>query len=125
MKTVISTTLLMLLCHIPLAWAVPPQTEREIDQLLDYIGSSDCEFERNGSTVTPARARSHIELKYGNTRRYIDNSEDFIKYAATRSSLTGRAYQVRCNGVEQPTAAWLQTALERIRGGQSPATDTP
>jgi len=114
----------LILLYLPLAstqaLAVPPETEREITQLLDFIGSSSCEFERNGTTYTPIEARSHIELKYRNTRGYIDNSEDFIKYAATKSSFSGRTYTIRCGEQEQTTATWLQQALKRIRAGEDP-----
>ena len=115
---------LALLISLPLlSWAISPQTEREIDQLLDFIGNSSCEFERNGSTYTAAKARAHIELKYGNTRKYIESSEDFIKYAATKSSFTGRAYMIRCDGVTQATAQWLQQALIAIRKGPQPGAE--
>lgn len=112
--------LLILLLQLPTAFAIDANTEQEIDILIDYIGNSSCEFERNGSTVTPAKARAHIELKYGNTRSFIDSTDDFIDYAATKSSLSGRAYKVRCDGVEQPTAQWLREALKRIRNGEMP-----
>lgn len=111
----------LLLTLSPISWAISPQTEQEIDQLLAYIGAADCEFERNGDTKTPAQAQAHIELKYGNTRKYISSTEDFIKYAASESSWTGRPYKVRCNGVEQTTSVWLNAELQRLRAAKTPA----
>jgi hypothetical protein len=127
MNVILKQALIALLLCLPLlttsqAQAVPPQTEQEITRLLDFIGTSGCEFERNGSSYTPAEARSHIELKYRNTRRYIDSSEDFIKYAATKSSFSGRAYKIRCGDTEQPTATWLLQALKRVRANEAPGS---
>jgi len=127
MKTSLKQALIPLLLCIPLLYtpqsqAVPPRAEQEIAQLLDFIGTAACEFERNGSTYTPAEARSHIELKYRNTRRYIDTTEDFIRYAATKSSFSGRAYKIRCGDSEQATATWLQQALKRIRADETPGS---
>lgn len=115
---------LLLVLLAPCAWAISPQTEQEIDQLIAYIAAADCEFERNGDTVSPAKARSHIELKYGNTRKYINSTEDFIKYAASESSWTGRPYKVRCNGVEQNTSVWLNAELQRLRAAQNAASQS-
>jgi len=123
MKTTVNTALVMLLFQAATSWAITPQTEQEIDQLLAFIGNSACQFERNGSTHTAIKARSHIELKYGNTRKYIDSTEDFIKYAATKSSFTGRPYMIRCNGKEQPTARWLLDELAHIRSNKAAAAE--
>ncbi len=106
------------LLHLPAGWAVPPQTEGEIRQLLNHISSSDCEFERNGSIYTQSEARAHIERKYKHTRRHIETSEEFIKYTATESSITGRPYRVRCGNVEEDTGIWLNQALKTLRGSR-------
>jgi len=114
----------LLLALSPFSWAISPQTEQEIQHLLTYIAAADCEFERNGDTKSPAQAHAHIELKYGNTRKYISSTEDFIKYAASESSWTGRPYKVRCNGVEQTTSVWLNAELKRLRATE-PAAALP
>jgi NADH:ubiquinone oxidoreductase subunit B-like Fe-S oxidoreductase len=48
-------------------------------------------------------------------KRRIKSTEDFIRYAATQSSLSGQPYQVSCGGIEMPTAEWLMEALVRFR----------
>ena len=51
---------------------------------------------------------------------YIDTSEDFIKYAASQSSFTGRPYRVRCGTSDETTASWLTQALILTRRQAAP-----
>ena len=88
----------------------------EIDHLLQYIETSGCRFMRNGNIHDGQQAGEHIRKKYAHTKRWIKSTEDFIQYAATKSSMSGRLYQVTCDGVEMPTAAWLREELARFRG---------
>ena len=89
--------------------------EAEIDHLLQYIESSDCEFNRNGTIHNSQDAGKHIRRKYSHTKRWIKSTEDFIQYAATKSSTTGKRYKVICNGIERPTADWLLEELAHFR----------
>ncbi len=90
--------------------------EDEIHHLLDSIELSECVFIRNGSSHNPQEARAHIEKKYTYLKKRIKTTEDFIKGAATKSSLSGRPYMMNCGGNEILTADWLRTELERYRG---------
>lgn len=94
---------------------VQADMQGEIRHLLRYIESSGCEFERNGTVYDSKEARSHIKRKYDYIESRVDNTEDFIKYAATKSSMSGRKYQVTCNGREQTSAEWLHNELTRYR----------
>ena len=87
----------------------------EIQHLLRYIESSGCEFERNGTVYDSKEARSHIERKYDYIESRVGNTEDFIKYAATMSSMSGKKYQVTCNSQKQTSAEWLHDELSRYR----------
>jgi hypothetical protein len=89
--------------------------DAEIEHLLNYIETADCTFNRNGTIHDNRDAAAHIRKKYANTKRWIKTTEDFIRYAATKSSITGRPYQVICDGVETPTADWLAKELDRFR----------
>jgi len=53
--------------------------------------------------------------KYEYTKRWIKSAEDFIKYTATKSSMSGRPYTVRCDGREILCAEWLSEELNRFR----------
>jgi Family of unknown function (DUF5329) len=100
------------------AWAAPPPAaQREIDQLLRYLEKSGCEFQRNGKWHDARAAREHIEVKYRYLlqRDMVQSTEGFIADAATASTMGGAAYQVRCAGMTQPSAAWLRAELARMR----------
>jgi len=89
--------------------------DREINHLLHYIETSGCVFVRNNKEYNATEARDHIENKYEYVKRWVKTTEDFIEYAATKSSITGKPYLIRCDGCNQPSAKWLQTELERRR----------
>ncbi len=90
-------------------------TEAEIQHLKDFIGTSECTFIRNGSEYDAADALKHINRKHDATRRWIKTTEDFIRLAATKSSMSGKPYKVRCGDREIPCADWLYEELARYR----------
>ena len=96
-----------------------PDTLAEIQHLLQYLENPACEFERNGTVYDSREARAHIERKYNSVRSHVDETEDFIKYAATKSSMSGRKYHVTCDGKKQTSAEWLHNELSRYRGKNS------
>jgi hypothetical protein len=92
----------------------------EIGSLLEVLGSSGCEFYRNGTWYSAAQAQDHLRTKYEYLLRkdLVANADEFIVLAATKSSMSGQAYQVRCPHQEaQASAVWLGNALRRIRDG--------
>jgi hypothetical protein len=98
--------------------APPPIAQTEINYLLEFIESSSCEFYRNGTWYDSKKARAHLQSKYeilvAGDR--IKTAEEFIENSATRSSVSGLNYQVRCRGGQPITSAeWLRSALERYR----------
>jgi uncharacterized protein DUF5329 len=118
----------------PRAEPPTPEVQREIDFLLDAIGSSGCEFYRNGTWHDAKTAQAHVGDKYAYLlkRDRIRTTEDFIDEAATRSSLSGEPYKIRCGADrEQPTDRWLHAELARFRklnwqpGANSAAPNEP
>lgn len=109
----IKTALLSLLLLSLPAWATP--SEREIEHLLVFIEQSGCQFDRNGTVHDSREAREHIQMKYDYARRYISTTEDFIRYTATKSSISGKSYHVNCQGKRMPSATWLEDELKRYR----------
>ncbi len=98
----------------------PPVTafasmQEEISHLLNFIETSDCIFIRNGSRHDPKEAVKHIEKKYNYLKKRIKSTEDFIKGAATGSSISGRPYMIICNDKEIKTADWLIAELKIYR----------
>ena len=107
------------------AGAAPsPQAAREIAGLMDALSSSRCEFNRNGAWHDAARARAHLQRKYDYLlkKNLVDTAEQFIDRAASRSSISGKAYRVRCPGkAEQDSAAWFRAQLRLLRDSAAPA----
>jgi hypothetical protein len=101
-----------------LALSASPQVEAEIDQLLAALNGSDCRFQRNGTWYDAHRAAEHLQTKRDYFRRLdrIHSAEDFIRLAATESSMSGKSYSVACPGTpEVSSKTWLEEALRRIR----------
>ncbi len=89
--------------------------QEEIDYLLSAIKTSNCVFVRNGSNHDPAEAVQHITKKYKYLKKRITTIEDFIKGAATGSSMSGKPYLMICDGVEMTSADWLRAELKKYR----------
>lgn len=90
-------------------------SEQEIGHLLSSIELSGCTFIRNGKKYSAAEAREHIQNKYEHAKSRIQTAEDFIQYAATKSSMTGEPYKIRCDGNEAYTVDWLRSVLLTFR----------
>ncbi|EJL05965.1 DUF5329 domain-containing protein [Pseudomonas chlororaphis] len=94
-----------------------PQAAREIKGLLDFVEHSQCQFVRNGTEYPAPQARQHLEkkLNYLEGKNMVSSAEDFIDLAATKSSMSGKAYEVHCAAGSQPASAWLKAELQRQR----------
>lgn len=100
----------------------PPGAQAEIDHLLENLKRCGCEFYRNGSWYNAADAVAHVNMKYRYllNKGLITNTEDFIERAASKSSISGRPYQVRCGAGDQVASErWLKEELQRYRSEQS------
>ena len=101
------------------AYAGDSDFKDEVSHLLDFIEHSDCTFIRNGKRYNPVDARAHIERKFNHIEKRISTTEQFIRYGASKSSITGRPYQVECGTVSIPAAQWLEEELVRDREGRA------
>jgi len=114
-----ATALMLGLLWAPVARAEPPaRVQTEVNFLLGYIEGSGCAFYRNGTWHDSKSAQAHIrdKYKYLVARNLINTTEEFIEKAATESSFTGLAYEVRCNGGAALTSnQWLRDELARLR----------
>ncbi len=111
---------LVLACACPAAFAAPDvAAQREIEGLMQVLEQSGCRFQRNGSWHDAAEAHRHLQRKhdYLRKRNLAANAEQFIERAASRSSVSGKAYRVACPGqAEQDAASWFNQQLARLRG---------
>ncbi len=105
---------LLLVLFFPGNFVIAAENE-EIEYLLSFVGDSDCIFIRNGKEYQAKEAREHLEMKYNHVERRIKTAEDFIDKIASKSSLSGRRYEVRCDGVTLQTSQWLREALASCR----------
>jgi hypothetical protein len=100
------------------AAALPPAARAEIDSLLSRLAASDCQFMRNGDWHTAAEARAHLQRKldYLADRGAVASAEQFIDRAATKSSVSGSVYLVKCGGQPAvPSGWWLHAQLRALR----------
>jgi hypothetical protein len=119
--------LLALVTAAPAGAAPPPAAAREIEGLIAALGASGCDFQRNGSWYPAKKAEQHLRRKYDYLRERdkVATAEQFIALAGTRSSMSGRAYSVRCPGKPVvDSAAWLQGRLRALRA-TGPTSSAP
>lgn len=117
--------LVLLVLAAPAALARPPapDADAEIRALIAHLGDSDCRFQRNGRWYDAGDARAHLQRKYDWARKrgLSADAEAFIDQAASRSSVTGRAYRVACPGqAEREASAWFHALLDRLRSTAAP-----
>ena len=105
MKT-LARVLLLLLLAMPAARADP--LGDEIVYLIDFIRHSSCTFIRNGSEYDGGAAADHIQAKYDHFKDEIKTVEDFIDRAASKSLMSGKPYEVRCDGKMMTAADWIR-----------------
>jgi hypothetical protein len=107
------------LAFVSVARAEPPASvQMEVNVLLEFVEKSGCDFYRNITWHDAKAAQAHLRDKYkylvaGNL---VNTTEQFIERAATQSSFSGKAYEIRCNGGATVTSSqWLRDELARFR----------
>ena len=89
--------------------------DTEIRALIQAVAESECEFNRNGSLHSAEAAAEHLQLKYSRGKRYADSAEAFIERLASKSSWSGKPYQMICDGETQLAGDWLTATLIALR----------
>jgi hypothetical protein len=108
---------------------LPPAAKAEVTALLDKLTASSCQFNRNGDWHSAAEAKSHLErkLSYLEDKNLVKTAEQFIDLGASKSSMSGKPYLVRCGGaapVESKT--WLTRELALVRAaGKGASAPSP
>ncbi len=104
---------------LPASADVSPEQVKEVDHLLSFVKNSNCTINRNGTNYNGKKGLSHISRKYDYFRDDIKNTEEFIKYSATKSTMSGDFYTVSCPGKKTiQTKDWLLNELARYRSTQ-------
>ena len=97
------------------------KVQHEIGQLLGTLEKSDCKFYRNGTWYDGQHAAAHLQNKYTYllNRGLVPTTESFIERAASRSSMSGQAYLVRCgSGEPGESKKWFDGELQKLRKDQ-------
>ena len=94
-------------------------TQQEIDHLLNFVANTDCQYDRNGTIHNGPEARDHINRKYEYYKKDVKTAEDFVKYSATKSKMSGRSYKIHCASEEAVNSSeWLLQELQAFRESQ-------
>lgn len=93
------------------------QQDEVIERLLGAVaGLQAAVLNRNGSDYPPVEAVEHLRMKRESEGEMT--AEQFIDGIATKSSLSGRAYEIRHgDGSTEALADFLRAELKKIRGG--------
>ena len=103
------------LLALPVLGADREEWQEEVAHLLDYIAEAHCSFIRNDKVYDSDQALDHINKKYEYVKNRISSAEQFIAYAATKSSITGKKYQVTCGETTLLSSEWLAEKLRAYR----------
>lgn len=96
------------------------RTETEkIEALIAALAElKDATFIRNGEPHDVEAAVEHMRRKWAWKKREIHTAEDFIRIAATGSSVSGDRYLIRfADGREVASADWFRQRLAEIEQG--------
>jgi hypothetical protein len=101
---------------IPCFADVTESQKPEVEHLLEFVESSNCLFERNGSQHDGKEAAKHIKMKYKHFRDQITTTEELVEYSGTKSTISGKNYLIYC-GKNEPleSSVWLLEELTLFR----------
>ncbi len=115
MRVLGAIVLLLAVSQSALAASTPAPVRGEIDTLLSRLEQSGCEFYRNGDWYTAPEAKAHLLRKLQATGA-VASTEQFIDALASKSSMSGKPYLVRCAGAEPvESKIWLTDQLADMR----------
>jgi hypothetical protein len=118
LKTTYSNVFLFFVLSLHGQWVTA--NPAEINHLLHFVEHTQCQYERNGTQHNGVDAVAHIKKKYDYYKDDIKTTEDFIKLSATKSTMSGKAYQVHCPNKKAITSEqWLLDELATFRKTQS------
>jgi len=88
----------------------------EINHLLNYVKTTQCVYVRNGDKHDGPDAMNHIKRKYDYFEDEIHSAEDFVRLSATKSTMSGKKYHIKCPGEpEVESGRWMLDELAHYR----------
>ena len=118
MKPLLSAIVLATWCCTSAADPTAVLVRAEIDALLTKLQTSGCQFNRNGSWYSGSEAKDHLlrKLEYFEGKSGVKSTEQFIELAASKSSSSGKLYQVKCGSeASLESQLWLTRELTALR----------
>lgn len=91
------------------------RVSNEIRDMYNFIHCSDVVYIRNGREYSVDAAINHIKRKHKRFHKKIKSTEDWIKYCATKSIMSGRYYMVRDGNIKMRCCDWLLKNLKKYR----------
>jgi hypothetical protein len=90
---------------------------RKIEHLIAAVAQlSDAKFVRNGAAYDAGKAADHLRLKLREAGERVATAEDFIRLCASRSSVSGKPYEIEfADGRRITSEAFLRAKLEELR----------
>lgn len=112
------------LCLASLAHSADETMDVEIDHLLAVVGESECTFVRNGMEYAAGDASDHLAMKRRRGKRYYESADEFIENIASKSSWSGKPYQIRCDDeAAVPAGEWFGRVLTEFRDSTQAKSD--
>jgi hypothetical protein len=110
------------------SFAAPMTEEQKIEAMIHSIEVlPGAQFIRNGSTYDGKSAADHLRSKRNYAGSRIKTAEDFIQGIASRSSMSGKPYEVRfADGRTENSEVYFHDELKRLETQGTPsATQAP
>lgn len=109
--------LLLCLAAVDEGWADTKAAEAQrIEHLIRAVEElPNAKFVRNGSAYDAKAAAEHLRLKLRNAGARVKTAEDFIRFCASKSSVSGKPYRIRfADGTMQTSEAYLRARLNEL-----------
>jgi hypothetical protein len=117
-STILFACSVALASSLAYAEPLPPVARSEVLGMLKTLEASGCQFNRNGKWYSGPDAKTHLlrKLDYVESKHALKTAEQFIDLAASESSFSGIAYQVRCAGATSiDSNVWMKKELRQAR----------
>ncbi len=104
------------------AAGLKPVEKAKVDYLIATVEAlQGAQFIRNGSSYDAKAAAEHLRLKLATAGARIETAEDFIQQCASRSSISGKAYQIRfADGRVVTSESYLRQKLAEFAATHEP-----
>ncbi|MCL2872257.1 MAG: DUF5329 domain-containing protein [Betaproteobacteria bacterium] len=104
-------------CFAPVQ-AYAMSEEEKITALIASVKDTPegTQFVRNGKAYSVTEAIDHLNYKYARAKSKVKTAEDFIKYVASKSSMSGEDYLIRYPDGKTATAeAFFAERLRKLK----------